>query len=716
MSGPRERLAAALASHAEQRPHHVAICDETLRLTWRELNAWVASIASKLPEGRFGLSGGNSCAWVVTYIAALLSRRTVVPIPPFFSAQQRAHIARAADLADIVTTNEAWRGLRNEPVFEITKLDRAGDNPIREAGVAPNEIDDAVVVFTSGSTGQPKGVRLTLGNLLATADGLVQALKVTENDSYLSVLPLSMLLEQVCAVLVPLLTGAASSFCAEISSQVVAGRPVDLIDNIARTRPSILVLVPQLLGLLVDQVKSRDNARDLLCSVRYIAVGGAAVGSNAVGEARNAGLPVFEGYGLTECSSVVAINTPQDDYPGTVGKPLPGHRIEIVDGEICVSGPSVMAGYLGAAQGVSEGRWLTGDVGELRSDGVLLLHGRKDNLIVCSNGRNVSPEWVEAAIVETKLVRNAIVVPAEDGAGLAALLIADWSQDVRAKNIKAVVDKLDNILPVYARPRRFIVIASDEAKSLNLYRMGKPDRCVARSCAAQEATVITKEWEMKPYDRLVAATRPEREAFMRLPLVQHAVAHGASRETYLAFLGEAFHHVKHTFPLLALSASMTEDHMLREALAEYMKEEFGHENWILDDIKRMGGDAEAVAASKPRFACRVMVAHVYYSVQWESPYAVLGMVHVLEGLSVLLADKLAGALKSRFGSSSDDGFSYLRTHGALDVEHTAMFERLMNSFSDPAVVDLVIDHTRMMYRLYGDIFADLAALEMPRAA
>lgn len=221
---------------------------------------------------------------------------------------------------------------------------------------------------------------------------------------------------------------------------------------------------------------------------------------------------------------------------------------------------------------------------------------------------------------------------------------------------------------------------------------------------------------MSPYDRLLNATRSEREAFMRLPLVETAVSNGASREMYLAFLTEAYHHVKHTFPLLALTASLTKDERLREALAEYMKEEYGHEQWILDDIKRMGGDAAQVAASKPRLPCRTMVAHTYYSVQWESPYAMLGMVHVLEGLSVLLADELAGVLKSRFGSANDDGFSYLRSHGALDVEHTAMFRRLIDGFQDAGVVDLVIEHTRIMYRLYGAIFEDLARHEHRRAA
>lgn len=221
---------------------------------------------------------------------------------------------------------------------------------------------------------------------------------------------------------------------------------------------------------------------------------------------------------------------------------------------------------------------------------------------------------------------------------------------------------------------------------------------------------------MSPYERLIEATRNEREAFIRLPLVETAVANGASREMYLAFLSEAYHHVKHTFPLLALTASLTKDEQLRESLAEYMKEEYGHEQWILEDIRRMGGDAAAVAASKPRMPCRTMVAHTYYAVQWESPYAMLGMVHVLEGLSVLLADKLAGAMKTRLRTANDDGFSYLRSHGALDVEHTAMFKRLIDGFKDPAVVDIVIEHARIMYRLYGAIFEDLALLEQRRAA
>jgi pyrroloquinoline quinone (PQQ) biosynthesis protein C len=221
---------------------------------------------------------------------------------------------------------------------------------------------------------------------------------------------------------------------------------------------------------------------------------------------------------------------------------------------------------------------------------------------------------------------------------------------------------------------------------------------------------------MSPNDRLLAATHDERQTFLQIPLVRRALSEGASKQTYVAFLGQAFHHVKHTFPLLALAASLTMDARYRNALAEYMEEEFGHEEWILNDIRAMGGDAVTVRASKPRLPCRVLVGQAYYATQWESPYAMLGMVHVLEGLSVLLADKLATKLMCNFGASTEDGFSYLRSHGALDVEHTAMFAKLIDGFRDPKVVDLIIDHARIMYALYGAIFIDLDEADSRRAA
>lgn len=220
------------------------------------------------------------------------------------------------------------------------------------------------------------------------------------------------------------------------------------------------------------------------------------------------------------------------------------------------------------------------------------------------------------------------------------------------------------------------------------------------------------------HDHLLEETAAEREGFLAIPLVQQALATGGSKGLYLAFLAQAYHHVKHTFPLLALAAARTNDGRYQAALLEYMEEERGHEAWILDDIRAMGGDAEAVRTGRPAPACRIMVAFAYHAIEYVSPYALLGSVHVLEGMSVRLADRLADILKRQFGGSGGDtGFSYLTTHGSLDQDHVAFFRTLVNSFDDPAIEEIIIDHSKMFYRLYGDIFRDLGAgLELSHAA
>jgi hypothetical protein len=219
------------------------------------------------------------------------------------------------------------------------------------------------------------------------------------------------------------------------------------------------------------------------------------------------------------------------------------------------------------------------------------------------------------------------------------------------------------------------------------------------------------------YDHLMNVTEKDREAFLAMPIVQHAIRNGASRSLYIDFLTEAYHHVKHTFPLLALAASRTSDERYQDALIEYMKEERGHEKWILDDIRMVGGNPDAVRAGAPGAPCQIMVGYAYYAIEHVSPYAFLGSVHVLEGISVLLADKLADALKTSLGLESDAGFTYLRTHGSLDIEHVAFFRGLVDGFDDPATQRIIVENAKIFYRLYGAIFLDLGArAELSNAA
>ncbi len=214
---------------------------------------------------------------------------------------------------------------------------------------------------------------------------------------------------------------------------------------------------------------------------------------------------------------------------------------------------------------------------------------------------------------------------------------------------------------------------------------------------------------MTPFERLYQETAEARERFLAIPLVKQAQASGGTRDLYLAFLAEAYHHVKHTFPLLSLAAAHTRDDHYQTALAVYMNEERGHDKWILDDIRAIGGDADAVARGNGSIPCQVMVGYAYHSIEWISPYALLGMVHVLEGLSVMLAHTIAGAVQRSLGTEAAAGFSYLQTHGSLDVEHTALFRKLIDSFEDGETQDIIIEAARVMYRLYGAIFEDLGA-------
>ncbi len=210
------------------------------------------------------------------------------------------------------------------------------------------------------------------------------------------------------------------------------------------------------------------------------------------------------------------------------------------------------------------------------------------------------------------------------------------------------------------------------------------------------------------YDRLVSETESERNGFTSIPLIREAIRSGASRELYVDFLTQAYHHVKHTFPLLAFAAARTHDEAYQDALVEYMEEERGHEKWILNDIEAMGGSAAAVRDGVPGIACQVMVGYTYYAIEWISPYAMLGSVHVLEGMSTLLADKAANAIQRSLAHGGEDGFSYLRSHGALDIEHVAFFKQLANSITDAKTQNIVIDASKVFYRLYGDIYHELA--------
>ncbi len=213
---------------------------------------------------------------------------------------------------------------------------------------------------------------------------------------------------------------------------------------------------------------------------------------------------------------------------------------------------------------------------------------------------------------------------------------------------------------------------------------------------------------MSFYDELIARTLDEREEFQEIPIIRGTLGGGAvTRSMYVDFLTQAYHHVKHTFSLLALAASRTTEPCYQKALLSYMNEERGHDEWILEDIRAIGGDATGVREGRPGPACELMVAYSYFAIERVSPFALLGSVHVLEGMSVAFAQGAASAIKAGLGLRQEEGFSYLRSHGALDVEHVAFFQALVNEIADEKIREIIIHSSKMFYKLYGDIFREL---------
>jgi pyrroloquinoline quinone (PQQ) biosynthesis protein C len=210
------------------------------------------------------------------------------------------------------------------------------------------------------------------------------------------------------------------------------------------------------------------------------------------------------------------------------------------------------------------------------------------------------------------------------------------------------------------------------------------------------------------YEQLGAETREARDYLLAAPAIRRALTGDVTRGLYLAFLGQAYHHVKHTVPLLMAVGSRLGDDKdwLRGEIVHYVEEEHGHEQWILDDIQAAGGDRAAAAAAPPHVETDAMVAYAWDVAMRRNPAGFFGMVYVLEGTSIALALDAASRVQSAL-SLPDGAFRYLRSHGTLDRQHVKHLAGILSRLSSPADRDAVRDCARAMFWLYGNVFRSL---------
>lgn len=213
---------------------------------------------------------------------------------------------------------------------------------------------------------------------------------------------------------------------------------------------------------------------------------------------------------------------------------------------------------------------------------------------------------------------------------------------------------------------------------------------------------------MSFYESLLAQTQAERDYLLGAPIILQAMTGQVALRSYIAFLTEAYHHVKHTVPLLMACGARLPERLewLREAIAEYIEEETGHQEWVLNDIAACGADKEAVRHGTPHMSTELMVAYVYDRIARHNPVSFFGMVNVLEGTSIALATQAAGVIQGKLGLPNK-AFSYLTSHGSLDIEHIKFYENLMNKLESDEDKQAVIHTARVVYRLYGDMFRSL---------
>ena len=467
------------------------------------------------PGDRVMLVSHNAPEWGMTYFGVLKTGASCIPVDPESSVDEIVNFARAGEAAGIVISKK----LHDEHAELKDKLAAAGLSPkiwvFDEVFEIPDEETEderlallpsrvtaqslASLIFTSGTTGRPKGVMLSHRNLTSMVSMLSSVFDMTTKDGVLSVLPLHHTFEFSTGFLTPLSRGAQITYLPELTGDALARA-------IKNGHVTGMVGVPALWELLHRRIKNklyersdwigrtadtmikanawlRDNTplnfgpvvfypihEGLGGRIRYFISGGSALSETIQKDFQGLGFTILEGYGLTEASPVLTVTRPENRMlTGSVGRPLPGVEVKISEpdasgvGEVIARGPNVMLGYFADESATREAlveRWLyTGDLGKLDDDGNLFLVGRSKEIIVDTNGKNVYPDELEEIYANSPHVKELSIVGLPDGIGekVACLVVADDEYDItlsRAELRRKVEEHFREVsasLPYYKR-------------------------------------------------------------------------------------------------------------------------------------------------------------------------------------------------------------------------------------------------------------------------
>ncbi len=430
-------LFAAIAVHPADK---IALKETQYQVTYGDLPMAISMRARQLGDyRRVAMMMNNSIEWVLWDLAALFSGIALVPLPPFFTKEQREHALQSSGCEAIITPE----GIIPLP-YSVIEIPQS----------------TAKITFTSGTTGTPKGVCLSQDAMENVAHSIVTVLGKDMAGTHMCVLPLSVLLENVAGVYATLIAGGTVHL-QQLES--FGENYTNLHSVMLDSKATSAILVPEILRILMAQVVELGP----LPTLKYIAVGGSKVSPDLIKGARILGLPVFEGYGLSECASVISLNSPEHDHIGTAGIILPHITCHIKDGEIIIQN----TGFLGYVGEEAPSFIVTGDLGHIDAEGFLNITGRKKNILITSYGRNVSPEWVEAELLAQPEIAQAVVYG--DAQPHLSAYIVPTSQHA---DIPTALARVNAYLPDYAQIKEFQPTPPFSPKDGTLTGTGRPRR------------------------------------------------------------------------------------------------------------------------------------------------------------------------------------------------------------------------------------------------
>lgn len=412
----------------------------------------VQDILKELNIKQVGLYLDNSPEWLIVSLASLFSDVTIVPLPVFFSTQQISHILSVTKLDGIIGNNpqvlcelipEGTLTSITDKLFICSKNDNQS-NLGQFSGI---------LTFTSGSTGTPKGVLLPYKNVINQLNAIYEHLKPDYAINYLVLTPLSILLENIIAIDTLLNKGTVhvNSIHKFLNLSNFSIQVEELFHYISSTNVNTLLLMPLFLQQIVNYMT--EHQIEFPRSVKFIALGGAFTSLNLLKKAQALKLPVYQGYGLSESCSIVSMNTIQNNKIGSVGKILPHVRVKIAeDNSVLVTG-NLFQSYLGEQPIAQEEYYNTGDLGYIEED-YLYITGRKKNIMVLQNGRNVSPEWIENEILQIHSVAYVVVI---GHAYPFVSVIIDPKPTFNREEFIQELNLINQNLPEFAQVRQFII-------------------------------------------------------------------------------------------------------------------------------------------------------------------------------------------------------------------------------------------------------------------